>query len=495
MRTTGLRSFESGSIRATVTLVAIPVILAAAGLGSAWLYLWGGFLHRFIQGISGYIAMFIAHFAIYLLACYVVFRLPRPPSRALRVSTIVLVILFAALFRAELVGRPPYLSSDTYRYIWDGRVQSAGINPYRYVPSAPELQHLREEKIYPRINRSDYAPTPYPPVAQALYFAIYTVYPLSITAFKVAMSLFDMIAMLAIMSVLARAGLDPARAILFAWHPLLIWEGAHSGHVESAFIAFIALGLLARTHGKAALTGCAIGLAAMVKFYPALLLPVFMFSGAASLGDPRQLSARRAGRALEAVRSVLLNGMNVRLILAFACTVALAYLPYLSAGKGVLGYLPNEFKEEGYLDSGSRYFILLLINSALPVPTIIFMTFAAVSLAGLGLWFMVKKKADAVDVARGSIAMIGLFWLFTTPRYTWYYAWILPFLCFVPRVAWLYLTGATILLYLLWFIPNVYPHLPVWLGAALYAPTLLFLLWELKRPREPQRVIGSVPNE
>ena len=483
MKASAPRPFETGSLRARVAILVGPALLAAAGLGSAWLYLWGGFLHRFIQGISGYIGMYIAHFAMYLLACYVVFQLPRPASRALRIAIIGLVILFAAVFRAELVGRPPYLSSDTYRYIWDGRVQSSGINPYRYVPSAPELEHLREDYIYPRINRADYAPTPYPPVAQAVYFAVYAIYPLSITAFKVAMSLFDLIAMLAIMLVLARAGLDPARAVLFAWHPLLIWEGAHSGHVESVFIAFIALGLLAWSHKRAALAGCALGLAAMVKFYPALLLPAFMFSAAGSLDRRPGLSDGPVRRLFEAARSVLLDRMNLKFLGAFACTVAFSYLPYLSVGKGVLGYLPKEFKEEGYLDSGSRYFILSLVNSILPMPTVIFIALAGLSLAGLGLWVMVRRKADVIDVARGSIAMIGLFWIFTTPRYTWYYAWILPFLCFVPSVAWIYLTGATILLYLLWFIPNVYPNLPVWLGAALYVPTVIFLFWESKLRR------------
>jgi hypothetical protein len=439
--------------------------------------------------------MYIAHFAMYLLACYVVFRLPRPSSRAVRMGVILLVVLFAAIFRAELVGQPPYLSSDTYRYIWDGRVQASGINPYRYVPSAPELEYLREEKIYPKINRGDYAPTPYPPIAQAVYFAVYLIYPLSITAFKVAMSGFDIISILAIMLVLVRLGLDPGRAVLFAWHPLLIWEGAHSGHVESVFIAFIALGLLAWAYKKAALTGCAIGLAAMVKFYPALLLPVFMFSGGASLDRLPGLSGNLVRRLAGAARSVLLDRLNLRFVAAFAGTVVLSYLPYLSVGKRVLGYLPEEFKEEGYLDSGSRYFMLSLIDSVLPTPAIIFVVVAGTLLAGLGLWWMVRKKRDAMDVARGSIAMIGLFWLFTSPRYSWYYAWILPFLCFVPSVAWLYLTGATILLYLLWFIPNVYPNLPVWLGTALYLPTLLFLLWESRRSRAMARMSSGGREE
>ena len=65
--------------------------------------------------------------------------------------------------RLGLLFAEPYLSTDIYRYIWDGRVQAAGINPYRYMPIAPELSHLRDAAIFPNINRPDYAVTIYPP--------------------------------------------------------------------------------------------------------------------------------------------------------------------------------------------------------------------------------------------------------------------------------------------------------------------------------------------
>ena len=56
-------------------------------------------------------------------------------------STLLIVIAFAALFRLSLLFSPPYLSDDIYRYIWDGRVQAAGINPYRYTPRIPHWRN------------------------------------------------------------------------------------------------------------------------------------------------------------------------------------------------------------------------------------------------------------------------------------------------------------------------------------------------------------------
>src|SRR5437763_1627343 len=80
-------------------------------------------------------------------------------------------VAFAAAMRLMALFAPPYLSSDIYRYVWDGRVLAAGINPYRYIPTDPQLDHLRDPAIWPEINRSNYAPTIYPPAAQAIFFA------------------------------------------------------------------------------------------------------------------------------------------------------------------------------------------------------------------------------------------------------------------------------------------------------------------------------------
>src|SRR5262249_40132369 len=160
-----------------------------------------------------------------------------------------------------------FLSSDVYRYVWDGYVQASGINPYRYAPGDPELAGLRDNQVFPNITEEDRRwLSPYPPVAQAIFWLTSLARPLSVTAFKTALASFDLIAALLLMIVLARTGVNPARAILFAWHPLLIFESSHSGHVEAALIAFLALALLAWSKNRNALVGIALALATLVKF-------------------------------------------------------------------------------------------------------------------------------------------------------------------------------------------------------------------------------------
>lgn len=477
---------ETGSEAARYALppFVVPIALLAIGATMAWFGYWGRDLHRFNQWVAAYIGIFIGQLAMYALACYAVLRFRANRARSVTLSILCIVIFFAALFRVTLAGERPYLSSDIYRYIWDGRVQAAGINPYQHPPKAAELSLLEDDKIFRKINPDDLNwLSPYPPAAQAIFFTTYSIRPSSYSAFKLAMSLFDIITIIALMLALARTGIDPARAIIFAWHPLPVYEGAHSGHIESAYIAFLALALLAWTYRKHWLTGIMLALATLVKFYPALLLPVFLVVERApsiedrleeSAGDGNRLSRARL---LSQVRG-LFNKANLKMLFAFAVTVALAYLPYLSAGRKVFGFLGLYIEGEGFVEKGARYYLLAFARRFVPLPTSVFLIMAVAALGIVAARWAIKNKRDAKDVARGAMSLIGLYLILTTPRYSWYYAWLIPYLCFVPRAGWLYLASASVLLYLLWYTPLVYPDIPMWLGAVIYFPAMAWLVWE-----------------
>ena len=480
--------------RAGVSAAAVPVALVALGAAALSLYFWGRDLHRFTQWIAAYTGLFIGQLALYVLACYVVQRWSHRSSRTSQLMTVALVIFFAAASRAVLVPQRPYLSSDVYRYVWDGHVQAAGINPYRYVPEADELSGLRDDKIYPNINREDKEwRSPYPPVAQIVFLAIARIGPLSVTAFKAAMSSFDLITILLLMLVLARSGIDPARAIIFAWHPLVIFEGAHSGHVDSVYIAFLALSMLTWSSRKHALTGVSLALATLVKLYPALLLSVFLVARTDALPDNTSQPDRVATRSAFASR--LIHKDNLAMLLAFGATIILAYAPYWGAGGNLFAFARGYVEEEGFVQSGARYFLLDAIRKVVSIPTDVFLVFAAACLVAVAGWQLVRVKRDASDLARGALALIGTYLLLTTPRYAWYYLWLLPFLCFAPNLGWLYLTCASVLLYLVWYTPLVYPEVPLWLGASIYIPTLTWLAWEhfIRARRSDDKATPSPP--
>ena len=50
------------------------------------------------------------------------------------------IVAVAVILRLVALATPPnFLVDRLYRYVWDGRVQGAGVNPYLYIPSDPAL--------------------------------------------------------------------------------------------------------------------------------------------------------------------------------------------------------------------------------------------------------------------------------------------------------------------------------------------------------------------
>jgi hypothetical protein len=162
-------------------------------------------------------------------------------------------------------------------------------------------------------------------------------------------------------------------------------------------------------------------------------------------------------------------------------------LPYLRAGANPFGFLRGYVQEEGFVESGARYFLLDFLRRLFPVPTTAFLILAGACLISIAIWWLIRPKTNVMDVARGALALIGCYLLLTTPRYAWYYAWVIPFLSLAPRAGWLYLTGASALLYLVWYTPLVYPQIPLWLGASIFVPALVWLAWERFNRRSEYR--------
>jgi len=65
------------------------------------------------------------------------------------------------------------------------------------------------------------------------------------------------------MKLLASFGMPREWILIYAWHPLAVWEFAGSGHVDPLAFAFIALALLARRRNWEAATGVALGMATL----------------------------------------------------------------------------------------------------------------------------------------------------------------------------------------------------------------------------------------
>ena len=304
----------------------------------------------------------------------------------------------------------PALSSDVYRYAWDGVVQHAGINPFRYVPGDPALTALRapNQDLFDNMNRRDYAHTIYPPVAQMVFYLITWINP-SVTMMKLGMVLFEGLTLLGLVKLLKHLGRPREWAIIYAWCPLLIWEFGGSGHLDSIAMAFITFALLFRYRRRPVLTG----LAVFTKFYPIVLFPA--------------LYQRRPDGKLDWKMPATLA----------AC--ALCYLPYLSVGKGVFGFFGGYVDEEG-IQTGERFYLLDQLKRipglhSLPHATILVLVLAVFGALTVWAW-RTSCRPDSAPAAflPKSLAFAFALMLLFSPHYPWYVAWLVPFLVLMPNL-------------------------------------------------------------
>jgi hypothetical protein len=441
-----LKLSETKATNATTNLLKRSnLLLIVLGCALFAVYLWSLRAHS-TADIVWFLQLVLIASVLYIAACCLVIRTQSNHS------TLLIVLVFAVLFRLSLLFAPPYLSDDIYRYVWDGRVQAAGVNPYRYAPTDPALEHLRDDKIYPRINHN-YAHTIYPPIAEVIWFVTTRVSE-SVTWMKITVILFEGIAIWAVLQLLGLVGLPRHRILLYAWHPLTVWEFAGSGHLDGIAIAFIALALLSRRRKAEAASGLTLACAALVKLFPAVLLPA--------------LYKRR----------------DWKMPLVFALAIILAYLPYLGVGaRGVIGFLPEYAQERGMF-SGEQFFILAAIRR-LPlgfrVPTGAFIVFTILILAIAALWILERQRDNYDRSLTNCLIIACTFTVLLAPHFAWYYAWLVPFLCFVPSVPVIYLTLSSFLLYLTWL---YWADDPVFkIKVAMFVPFFLLLGFSLWKRR------------
>lgn len=308
-------------------------------------------------------------------------------SRAKPQVALLIVLGAGALFRLVLVPTSPVLSDDLYRYLWDGRVQAAGINPYVYPPKAPELAPLRDEAIWPQINRP-HAPTIYPPATQAVFAGAWWLGLRSPATWKLVTATADIAAMLLLTRLLMALGRDRRAVVAYAWNPLPILAFGHSGHVDALVVLGLVAAALAWQAGALRRLGLCLGLAAAVKLYPLVALPAFVRDSSG------RWSARRA-----AVVTALAIGI-----------VAVSYLPVLDLGSRAFGYLSAGYlSEEGYM-TGRRFLLFraLGLDGRLLGPLLL------AGVAVVALWSRRPAPTRAAWVL-GTVAIVTL-------TYPWYAA-------------------------------------------------------------------------
>jgi hypothetical protein len=357
-------------------------------------YLFAVRLHDLRTHTKEFLLLYCVAFLLYAAASVLALN-TQPVSRRHLTAIFGLTMLFQGL----LIFTRPTLSDDMYRYIWDGRVQAQGISPYQYSPDAPELAFLRDSEIYPSINRKS-AVTIYPPAAEALYAVLWRIWPDNVRWFQIVSAAGGLLAGALLVGLLNDLGRSSSRLMIYLWSPLLAFETAHAAHLDGMVLPFLVGAWWARVRNRDGLVGILLGVAAAMKLYPVLLLPVLW------------RSRHPEGR--------------WRMPLAFMITVGLCYLPYtLVSGRQVLGFLPKYFRESfntsplvANLDKFLAWLGLDTFDNLLVLSLLILMV--------IYCWMIIKPAADAETALRRSIWPVGVFTLLSANLFSWYMLWLLP---------------------------------------------------------------------
>jgi alpha-1,6-mannosyltransferase len=348
---------------------------------------------------------FIVSFAVagigYLLATREFFATPRFPQRVL-----VIGLALAALWHLQFLRLPSGFDDDIHRYVWDGRIQRLGYNPYILVPSDPALRgvHTGETR---NLNNPD-VPSPYPAGAQLFFRAVTAIHE-STFALKVSFVVCDFAIVFVLLDVLRRNGWGTHLALVYAWNPLLSIEVAGSGHIDIVGALLLLMSFAALGRRWQAIAAVTFGLAVAVKLLPLVLLPVYW----------KRIRMRDA-------------------VLA-AAVVGLLYIPFLNQTRIPTGSLVTYVQTFRFNDPVFALLERLVPQIAAGLPVLVGFLTAA------WLRSMASERSPDLFVWPMTASL-----LCAPVVYPWYLLWVLPFL-----------TSASTLPIIIWTV-SIVPTYVVW---------------------------------
>jgi alpha-1,6-mannosyltransferase len=354
---------------------------------------------------------------VYLLAIREFFATPRFSRRV-----VVIGLVLAAVWHIAFLRLPPGPDDDIHRYVWDGRLQRLGYNPYLLVPSDPAVEGLHTAETR-NLNNPE-LPSPYPPAAQ-LFFRAVTLIHESTFAMKVAFVICEFAIVFVLFDVLRRTAQGAHLVLAFAWNPLLAIEVAGSGHIDIFGALLLVVSAAALVRRWRATAAVALALAIAVKFLPVVLLPLYW----------KRVRIRDAALA--------------------AAVVALLYLPFLNHGHipiGSLGTYVQSFRFNGPVFAALDRVAPPQLLAGLAV------------LAGLVTATCLRIRRRTPECSPDQFAWPMFAWpmaasLLCAPAvFPWYLLWLLPFL-----------TSASTLLIILWTV-SIFPTYVMWHLRALGHP-------------------------
>jgi alpha-1,6-mannosyltransferase len=343
----------------------------------------------------------------YLLAIRELFSTPKFPKHVIFFG-----LTLAAMWHFLFLRMPPGLDDDIHRYVWDGRVQRLGYNPYIVVPSDPALASLHTSET--RTLNNPEVPSPYPAGAQ-LFFRAVTSIQESTFALKVAFVACDFAIVFVLLDVLRRTRQGEHWVLAYAWHPLLAIEVAGNGHVDIVGVLLLLVSAASLVRRWRAVAAVSFGLAVAVKFLPIVLLPLYW------------KRVRMRDGALAAI------------------VLGLLYVPFLNHGRIPIGSLGTYVQRFRFNDP------VFATLERVMAPQVV--AGLAVLVGFLTAIWMRRKSAEGSSDAFAWPMAASL--LCAPVVYPWYLLWMLPFLRSTSTLPILVWTLSTLPTYYVWHLRTI----------------------------------------
>ncbi len=343
----------------------------------------------------------------YLLAIREFFSTPRFPR-----GLIVIGLVLAALWHVPFLLTPAGTDDDVHRYVWDGRVQRLGYNPYIVVPNDPAFAELHTPETR-TLNNPD-VPSPYPAGAQLFFRAVTAIHE-SIFALKVAFVICNLAIFFILFDILWRSKQGAHWVLAYAWNPLLAMGVVGSGHIDIVGILLLLVSVAALGRRWRTVAALAFGLSVAVKLLPIVLLPLYW----------RRVRMRDGALA--------------------AVTVGLLYVPFLNHGRipiGSLGTYVQRFRFNDPVFATLERVTAPQVAAGLAV-LVGFLT---------AIWMRKKSAEGSLDSFAWPMAAS----LLCAPVvYPWYLLWLLPFIRSTSTVPLMIWTLSIIPTYYVWHLRTI----------------------------------------
>jgi len=405
---------------------------------------------------------------LFVLLRFVVGALSLQKKRPVRFIVGLFLIGFVA--RLILMGSEPILEDDYQRYLWDGGLVASGMSPYEFSPEdvlegrALYNHDALADQAYPLVERINHPKlrTIYPLGSQVLFGAAHKISGFSLLGWRGLLLLAEILSFAALFLMVRHFKRDEIWLSLYWWNPLVIKEVINSAHMEGVLLPFLLFGIYASLRGKFFIASGALSLAASIKFWPALLLPLLW----------RRLFAHKI-RLLGAIVLSLIIGLVI-------------IWPFVSSGlndsSGLVAYGLKWKTNSAFFPAFETYLFWLVSltgSSWLPVPLIARAIIGA-GLSGMVLWLASRPLKGDNQLLFHLFIITLLIFLFSPAQFPWYFVWIAPFLVFFPLWGLVVLVPFMALYYAGFALMSAgdYAHYRAWLAFIVWVPSWALLFWE-----------------